>query len=70
MMTCIACDAELDLVEVEVGETVICGDCGAEMEVVNARPIELELIEEADEGEDLDADDDDDELEEDEEEDP
>ena len=30
----------------EVGEIIECQNCGAEMEIVNTKPLEVELIEE------------------------
>lgn len=69
MATCIACDAEFEMAEVEIGETVTCSECGADMEVVTLRPLELELVDDTDEDDEPDEeDDDDDEAEEDEEE--
>ncbi len=59
MATCIACDAEIETGEVEVGETVTCLECGADMEVVTIRPLELELVDDAEE-EAVKGDDDDD----------
>jgi len=47
MATCIACDAEIETGEVEVGETVTCLECGADMEAVTVRPLELELVDDA-----------------------
>ena len=66
MATCIACEAEVDTLEVEVGDTLTCVECGAEMEVISLRPLELELVDDvvddADEvGSDDDAADEDDE---------
>ena len=78
-MNCPVCDAELDLDEYDVdkGDVVSCSECGANLEVVNDAPIELETLdddEEADDDDELDedeleADDDDDEEDEDEDED-
>jgi alpha-aminoadipate carrier protein LysW len=61
-MNCPACDAELDLDEYDVdkGDVVSCSECGANLEVVNDSPLELEAIDEDEEN-----DDDDDEVEED-----
>ena len=43
-MTCPECEATLnlpdDLIE---GEIIPCPDCGAELEVVNTAPVELQL---------------------------
>lgn len=53
MPTCPECEAALDVEddEVEEGEVINCPECGAEMEVVQTNPIELERIEEEDEEE-------------------
>lgn len=60
MATCIACEAELDTAGAEVGDTLTCVECGAEMEVISLRPLELELVDdvedEVDEAEDDDED--------------
>ena len=65
-MNCPVCDAELDLDEYDVdkGDVVSCSECGANLEVVNDSPIELETLDE-----DEDADDDEDDEDEDEDED-
>ncbi|GGL35321.1 lysine biosynthesis protein LysW [Halarchaeum sp. CBA1220] len=43
MTECIQCGADLDLhADLEVGEIVDCGTCGAELEVVDDDPVELE----------------------------
>ncbi len=62
-MNCPVCDAELDLDEYDVdkGDVVSCSECGANLEVVNDSPLELEAVdedEESDEDEDDDLDDD------------
>jgi alpha-aminoadipate carrier protein LysW len=50
MMECLQCGAELDLApDVEVGEIVICPDCGAEWEVMSVDPITLEAAPEVQE---------------------
>lgn len=62
MATCIACEAELETGEAEIGDTLTCVECGAEMEVISLRPLELELVDDVDDDvdeEDDDADDDD-----------
>lgn len=67
MAECLACEAEIDSGEVEIGEILICTECGADMEVVSVHPLELELIEEdedVEEEEDEDEDSDEDEEEE------
>ena len=78
-MNCPVGEAELDLDEYDVdkGDVVSCSECGANLEVVNDSPIELETLdddEEADDDDELDddeleADDDEDEEDEDEDED-
>ncbi|MEF8869076.1 MAG: lysine biosynthesis protein LysW [Haloarculaceae archaeon] len=50
MVECIECGAELTLHEdLEVGEIVDCGTCGAELEVVGVDPVELETAPELEE---------------------
>jgi alpha-aminoadipate carrier protein LysW len=50
MVECIECAAELDLApDVEVGEIVVCQDCGVELEVMSVAPITLELAPEVEE---------------------
>lgn len=47
---CPECGAEVSLAnDVERGEIVPCGDCGAELEVVEANPPELKLAPEEEE---------------------
>jgi alpha-aminoadipate/glutamate carrier protein LysW len=47
-VVCPECDNPLDLEdEMDEGETVQCGECGAELEVVSTDPVELAPIEEA-----------------------
>jgi alpha-aminoadipate carrier protein LysW len=50
---CPECDAEVDLDGVVLNEIVVCGDCGADLEVVNLNPATLEVapMEEEDWGE-------------------
>lgn len=49
-MKCTECAAELDLApDVEVGEIVVCPDCGVEWEVRSLEPIILELAPEVEE---------------------
>ena len=49
-MKCIECAAELDLAtDLEMGEIVVCPDCGVELEVVSLEPIALELAPEVEE---------------------
>ena len=43
MAECMECAAEIVLADdVEVGELVVCEDCGAEFEVMSLAPITLE----------------------------
>ncbi len=49
-MECIECGAELDLApDLEVGEILVCPDCGAELEVMKLDPITLDLAPEVEE---------------------
>jgi len=66
MAECLACEAEIDPGEVEIGEILICSECGADMEVVSVHPLELELIEEDEEAEDEEDEDEEEDEEEDE----
>jgi len=45
MVECIECSANISLDEskLEVGEILSCPDCGAELEVVSASPVEVAL---------------------------
>jgi len=57
MAFCPDCEAAIDVDEddVEEGQTMDCPECGAELEVVNTNPLELDVIspgEEDDEEED------------------
>ena len=50
MVACTECAAELNLAsDVEVGEIVVCPDCGSELEVMSVDPIALELAPEVEE---------------------
>jgi alpha-aminoadipate/glutamate carrier protein LysW len=53
MTSCPACEAVIDLEdeEIEEGQTVDCPECGAELEVVNTNPVELDVLEEEEEEE-------------------
>ena len=46
---CPECEAELILSDVEKGEIVQCAECGAELEVINTDPLELDLAPEEEE---------------------
>ena len=49
-MKCIECDADLDLApDLEVGEILVCPDCGVELEVMDLEPIKLDLAPEVEE---------------------
>ena len=51
--TCPECEAEIELVNVVMGEIVVCPDCGVDLEVIKLQPITLDLapMEEEDWGE-------------------
>ena len=50
MANCPECEGAIDLADdVEMGEIVVCSDCGAELEVVGVDPIALELAPEVEE---------------------
>lgn len=46
---CPECDGALDVVvaEIEEGQTLVCDDCGASLEVVSIAPLELSALPEA-----------------------
>ena len=46
MATCPECEAIIDVEgdEIEEGRRLDCPECGAELEVVNTNPLELDLI--------------------------
>jgi alpha-aminoadipate carrier protein LysW len=46
MAYCPECEAAIDVEEddVEEGQTLDCPECGAELEVVNTNPLELDVI--------------------------
>jgi alpha-aminoadipate carrier protein LysW len=49
-MKCIECDANLDLTpDLELGEILVCSDCGVELEVMSLKPLTLELAPEVEE---------------------
>ncbi len=70
MALCPECEAQLDLDETQMdeGAVISCPDCGSDLEIVNAHPLELNAVDEdddEDEDEDFDNDedlDDDDDL--------
>jgi alpha-aminoadipate carrier protein LysW len=50
MAECIECAAGLDLApDVEIGEIVVCPDCGVELEVMGVGPVTVELAPEVEE---------------------
>jgi alpha-aminoadipate carrier protein LysW len=50
MPECVECGAEVTLHEdLEVGEIVDCGTCGAELEVIGVDPVELDAAPELEE---------------------
>ena len=51
MAACVECEAEFDIDEPEVGEFVSCPECGLEMEVISAKPLELEIASDEEEEE-------------------
>jgi alpha-aminoadipate carrier protein LysW len=57
MASCPACEAVIDMgdEEFEEGQTVECPDCGAELEVVNTNPLELDILQEEEEEEEEEA---------------
>lgn len=49
-MECLQCAAELDLAsDLEMGEIIVCPDCGVEWEVMGLDPVTLELAPEVEE---------------------
>jgi alpha-aminoadipate carrier protein LysW len=49
-MECIECGAALDLdSDLEVGEIIVCPDCGVELEVMSLDPVTLDLAPEVEE---------------------
>ena len=49
-MKCIECGAELEPgSDVEIGEIIVCPDCGIELEVMGLDPIVLDLAPEVEE---------------------
>ncbi len=53
MVSCPACEAVIDVEndEFEEGQKIDCPECGAELEVVNTNPLELEVLQEEEEEE-------------------
>ncbi len=46
---CPECDAEVSIEKLMKGEIVVCPDCGAELEVTNSDPLQLDLAPEEEE---------------------
>ncbi len=46
MATCPECEAAIDVEddEIEEGQRLDCPECGAELEVVNTNPLQLDLV--------------------------
>jgi alpha-aminoadipate carrier protein LysW len=59
MVTCPACEGNIDVDEEEVdeGDTISCDECGAALKVIGIDPLELESAEEEEEEEDEDEED-------------
>jgi len=54
MAFCPECEARIDIDdEVEEGQTLDCPECGAELEVVNTNPVELDLVPDEEEEEEV-----------------
>lgn len=52
MAHCPECEAVIDVEDdLEEGQTLDCPECGAELEVVNTNPVELDLVSNEDEEE-------------------
>jgi alpha-aminoadipate carrier protein LysW len=49
-MECPECSAQLDIADdVEVGEILVCPDCGVELEVLSVDPLSVDLAPEVEE---------------------
>lgn len=46
---CPECSADIDAQDLELGELIVCDDCGSELEVVGVDPLRLEPAPEEDE---------------------
>ncbi len=57
MAVCPECEAMVDVDEedIEEGQTLDCPECGAELEVVNTNPVELDVISSEEEEEEEEA---------------
>ena len=49
MAACPECSADIEEAGLELGELVVCDDCGSELEVTDVDPVNLELAPEEDE---------------------
>ena len=49
MANCPECSAALETAGLELGELIVCDDCGSEIEVVGLEPLVLELAPEEEE---------------------
>ena len=48
--TCPECEADVHVeVDADKGDTVACDECGTSLEVVGLDPVELDIVEDADE---------------------
>ncbi len=57
MAVCPECEAAVDVDEenIEEGQTLDCPECGAELEVVNTNPVELDVVSNEEEEEEEEA---------------
>jgi alpha-aminoadipate carrier protein LysW len=57
MAHCPECEAKIDFEDegVEEGQTLDCPECGAELEVVNTNPVELDVVSNEEEEEEEEA---------------
>lgn len=53
---CVECDAELNIGgRVRIGQRIVCPSCGAQLEVISARPLEVDIAyDDGEEWDDLD----------------
>ncbi len=53
MVSCPECEAAIDVEDdfVEEGQTLDCPECGAQLEIVNTNPLEVDVISSGDEEE-------------------
>jgi len=52
MANCPECEAAIDVGDdIEEGQRLECPDCGAQLEVVNTNPLELDVVSTEEEGE-------------------